>query len=145
MRGVDITQEELFSYRTLEERIPKHHPIRLFRSVVDVLLRSMDAELDGLYAKSGRYSIPPERLLRASLIQVVFTVRSERQLVQQIEYNLLYRWFVGLTQDEAVWDHSTFTANRERLLNETITRIFFDRVRGLSCAGSGGMAGTAVR
>lgn len=132
MRGLDITQEELFSYRTLEERIPKDHPIRIFRKVVDVLLRSMDAELEGLYAQTGRYSIPPERLLRASLIQVLFTVRSERQLVLQIEYNLLYRWFVGLTLDEAVWDHSTFTANRDRLLNETITRIFFGRVRGLA-------------
>lgn len=132
MRGLDITQEELFSYRTLEERIPIDHPIRIFRKVVDVLLRSMDAELEGLYAQTGRYSIPPERLLRASLIQVLFTVRSERQLVLQIEYNLLYRWFVGLTLDEAVWDHSTFTANRDRLLNETITRIFFGRVRGLA-------------
>ena len=132
MRGLDITQEELFSYRTLEERIPIDHPIRIFRKVVDVLLRSMDAELEGLYAQTGRYSIPPERLLRASLIQVLFTVRSERQLALQIEYNLLYRWFVGLTLDEAVWDHSTFTANRDRLLNETITRIFFGRVRGLA-------------
>lgn len=132
MRGADITQEELFSYRTLEERIPKNHPLRKLRAVVDILLTTMDADLDALYAKTGRASIPPERLLRASLIQVLFSLRSERQLVQQIEYNLLYRWFVGLTLDAVVWDHSTFSANRERLLNERIVRVFFDRVLALA-------------
>lgn len=128
MRGADITQEELFSYRTLEERIPADHPLRPLRAVVDILLKTMDAELDALYAGIGRESIPPERLLRASLIQVLFSIRSERQLVQQIDFNLLYRWFVGLTMDDTVWDHSTFSANRDRLLNERITRLFFDRV-----------------
>lgn len=128
MRGADITQEELFSYRTLEERIPQDHPLRPLRAVVNILLKTMDAELDALYARTGRESIPPERLLRASLIQVLFSIRSERQLVQQIDFNLLYRWFVGLTMDDAVWDHSTFSANRDRLLNERITRLFFDRV-----------------
>jgi transposase len=83
MRGADITQEELFNYRTLEERIPDSHPIRALRKVVDLLLKSMDAEFSELYAKTGRSSIPPERLLRASLLQVLFTIRSERQLVQQ--------------------------------------------------------------
>lgn len=128
MRGADITQEELFSYRTLEERIPAEHPLRPLRAVVDILLKTMDAELDALYAGIGRESIPPERLLRASLIQVLFSIRSERQLVQQIDFNLLFRWFVGLTMDDTVWDHSTFSANRDRLLNERITRLFFDRV-----------------
>lgn len=132
MRGADITQEELFSYRTLEERIPQSHPIRQLRKVVDLLLKSMDAEFSALYAKTGRRSIPPERLLRASLLQVLFTIRSERQLVQQIDFNLLYRWFVGLTLDGEVWDHSTFTANRDRLLNEKITRLFFGRVLALA-------------
>jgi len=132
MRGADFTQEELFSYRTLEERIPSSHPIRKLREVVDLLLKSMDAEFSVLYSKRGRQSIPPERLLRASLLQILFSIRSERQLVQQIDFNLLYRWFVGLTMDAEVWDHSTFTANRDRLLNEKITRVFFGRVLALA-------------
>ncbi|CAI8739244.1 IS5 family transposase [Methylocaldum szegediense] len=128
MRGADITQQELFSYRTLEERIPKAHPLRKLRAVVDRLLTTLDSELDALYARTGRESIPPERLLRASLIQVLFSIRSERQLAQQIEFNLLYRWFVGLTLDAEVWDHSSFSANRDRLLNKKISRQFFERV-----------------
>lgn len=99
MRGTDITQHELFSYRTLEDRIPLNHPLRKLRAVVDILLKTMNAELAALYARTGCESIPPERLLRASLIQVLFSIGSERQLVQQIDYNLLYRWFVGLTLD----------------------------------------------
>lgn len=132
MRGADITQEELFNYRTLEERMLDAHPIRALRKVVDLLLKIMDAEFSELYAKTGRRLIPPERLLRASLLQVLFTIRSERQLVQQIDFNLLYRWFVGLTLDGEVWDHSTFTANRDRLLNGKITRLFFGRVLALA-------------
>lgn len=132
MRGADITPTALFSYRTLEERIPREHPLRKFRRVVDGLLSTMDQELDALYAKTGRASIPPERLLRASLIQILYSIRSERQLVQHIDYNLLYRWFVGLDLDDAVWDHSTFSANRDRLLNEVIARSFFARVLALA-------------
>jgi len=128
MRGADVTQEDLFSYRTLEERIPADHPLRHLRKVVDILLTTMDAELDALYAKTGRESIPPERLLRASLIQILFSIRSERQRVQHLDFNLLYRWFVGLTLDDEVWDPSTFSANRERLLNERVCRVVFDRV-----------------
>ena len=128
MRGADITQAALFSYRSLEERIPSLHPLRKLRAVVDTILVSMDRELDALYARTGRDSIPPERLLRASLIQTLFSIRSERQLVNHIDYNLLYRWFVGLGMDEAVWNHSTFSANRDRLLNEAIARSFFARV-----------------
>lgn len=128
MRGADITQEELFSYRTLEARVPKHHPLRKLRAVVDILLATLDDEFDALYARRGRDSIPPERLLRASLLQVLLSIRSERQLVEHIDFNLLYRWFVGLTMDDDVWDHSTFSANRERLLNERISRLFFERV-----------------
>ncbi|WP_026610854.1 IS5 family transposase [Methylocaldum szegediense] len=128
MRGADITQQELFSYRTLEDRIPKDHPLRKLRAVVDILLTTLDSEFDALYARTGRESIPPERLLRASLIQVLFSIRSERQWVQQIEFYLLYRWFVGLTLDAEVWDHATFSANRDRLLNERISRQFFERV-----------------
>lgn len=132
MRGADITQEDLFSYRTLESRIPKKHPLRKLRQVVDLLLATLNDEFDALYARRGRDSIPPERLLRASLLQVLFSIRSERQLVEHIDFNLVYRWFVGLTMDDAVWDHSTFSANRDRLLNEKISRLFFERVLALA-------------
>lgn len=132
MRGADITQEELFSYRTLEARIPQKHPLRKLRKVVDLLLATLNDEFDALYARRGRDSIPPERLLRASLLQVLFSIRSERQLVEHIDFNLLYRWFVGLTMDDEVWDHSTFSANRDRLLNERISRLFFERVLALA-------------
>ena len=132
MRGADITQVTLFSYRTLEDRIPNAHPLRKLRVVVDAILATMDAEFNALYARTGRDSIPPERLLRASLIQTLFSIRSERQLVNHIDYNLLYRWFVGLGMDETVWSHSTFSANRDRLLNETIARSFFAKVLTLA-------------
>ena len=128
MRGADVTQASLFSYRTLEDRIPTKHPLRKLRLVVDAILATLREELDELYASTGRHSIPPERLLRASLIQTLFTIRSERQLVQHIDFNLLYRWFVGLNMDDAVWDHSTFSANRDRLLNEEIARAFFAKI-----------------
>ena len=111
MRGADITQIDLFSYRTLEERIPANHPLRKLRLVVDAILGSMDGELDGLYADLGRVSIPPERLLRASLLQTLFSIRSERQLVAHIDYNLLYRWFHNLSNSLARWGiESNFTA-----------------------------------
>ncbi len=132
MRGADITQVTLFSYRTLEDRIPNAHPLRKLRVVVDAILATMDSEFNALYAHTGRDSIPPERLLRASLIQTLFSIRSERQLVNHIDYNLLYRWFVGLGMDETVWSHSTFSANRDRLLNETIARSFFAKVLTLA-------------
>ena len=102
MRGADITQSSMFSYRTLEERIPKKHPLRQLRMVVDGLLATMNEELDAVYATTGRDSIPPERLLRASLIQTLHSIRSERALIDHIDYNLLYRWFVGLGMDEKV-------------------------------------------
>lgn len=132
MRGADVTQACLFSDRTLEDRIPTTHPLRKLRLVVDAILVSLHDELDALYASTGRHSIPPERLLRASLIQTLFTIRSERQLVQHIDFNLLYRWFVGLNMDDAVWDHSTFSAHRDRLLNEKVARAFFAKVLALA-------------
>ena len=128
MRGPDLQQHELFSYKTLEERVPADHPLRLVLVLVNGILKSMDAEFDRLYSAIGRPSIPPERLLRASLLQIFYTVRSERQLMEQLDFNLLFRWFVGLGMDEAVWDHSTFTHNRDRLLTESLTRDFFGRV-----------------
>jgi len=117
MRGPDLKQNDLFSYTTLEQRIPKDHPLRPLRELVDTILVSMDSDFEVLYSSLGRASIPPERLLRASLLQVIYTVRSERQLVEQIDFNLLFRWFVGLSVDERVWDHSTFSQNRDRLFN----------------------------
>lgn len=128
MRGPDLQQHELFSYKTLEERVPTEHPLRLILILVNGILKSMDAEFDRLYSAIGRPSIPPERLLRASLLQIFYTVRSERQLMEQLDFNLLFRWFVGLGMDEGVWDHSTFTHNRNRLLTERLTRDFFGRV-----------------
>ena len=119
MHSADVTQSSMFSFRTLEQRIPASHPLRKLRALVDGILASLHWELEKLYAKTGRPSIPPERLLRASLIQTLYSIRSERQLMQHIDYHLLYRWFVGLDMDDAVWDHSTFTKNRDRLLNET--------------------------
>jgi transposase len=132
MRSADVTQIAMFSYRTLEERIPPEHSLRKLRTLVDGILMTLHAELEALYAGSGRPSIPPERLLRASLLQTLYTIRSERQLVQHIEYNLLYRWFVGLDMDDPVWDHSSFTKNRERLLNEAVGRVFFGKVLELA-------------
>ena len=108
MRGQDVTQSLIFSYRTLAERIPESHPLRKLRAVVDEILLSMDDAFTAAYPRTGRARIAPERLLRASLVQVLFSIRSERQLVQHLEFNLLYRWFVGLNMDEAVWDHSSF-------------------------------------
>ena len=128
MRSADVTQSKMFSYRTLEQRIPASHPLRKLRVLVDGILATLHGEFEALYAKTGRPSIPPERLLRASLIQTLYSIRSERQLMQHIDYNLLYRWFVGLDMDDDVWDHSGFTKNRERLLNEAVSRAFFGKL-----------------
>jgi transposase len=108
MRSADVTQSKMFSYRTLEERIPASHPLRKLRALVDGILATLHADFEALYAKTGRPSIPPERLLRASLIQTLYSIRSERQLMQHIDYNLLYRWFVGLDMDDDVWGPQQF-------------------------------------
>ncbi|MCX8146669.1 MAG: transposase, partial [Azovibrio sp.] len=107
MRGKTIHQGAMFSYVSLEDRIPKNHPLRQLRLLVDAVLASMDKEFEAAYAQTGRPSVPPERLLKAMLLQILFTIRSERLLVESIDYNLLYRWFVGLAIDDPVWDHST--------------------------------------
>lgn len=132
MRTADTTQHTMFSYRSLEQRIPAGHPLRKLRVLVDGILGSMNGTFAKLYSHTGRPGIPAERLLRASLIQVLFSIRSERQLVQHIEYNLLYRWFVGLSMDEDVWAATTFTENRERLFTEDIMREFFNKVVALA-------------
>ena len=120
MRGSDQRSGELFSYVDIEARVPSRHPLRVIRSIVNDVLASLDAEFDKLYADTGRGSIPPERLLRAALLQAFFSIRSERLLMEQLDYNLLYRWFVGLGVDEAVWDHSVFSKNRDRLLEADV-------------------------
>jgi transposase len=125
MRGNESKQQPAFSYVSLEERVPADHPLRVIRRVVDEILVGMSKRFDSLYAEAGRPSIPPERLLRALLLQIFFSVRSERMLMQQLDYNLLFRWFVGLEIDEPVWNHAVFSKNRERLLNEEVAREFF--------------------
>lgn len=116
MRRTDEEQGAVFSYVGLEERVPKDHPLRGIRQMIDRALRELDSELARLYARGGRPSIPPERLIRAQLLQVLYSIRSERQLMEQMDYNLLFRWFVGLSMDDRVWDVTVFTKNRERLL-----------------------------
>ena len=128
MRGDDQQQSGMFSYVSLEERVPQEHPLRAIRKSVDEILRAMGREFDGLYAKTGRPSVPPERLLRAVLLQIFYSVRSERMLMEQLIYNLLFRWFVGLEMDEPVWNHAVFSKNRERVLNQEVAREFFRRV-----------------
>lgn len=128
MRGNEEKQIDAFSYVSMEDRIPAKHPIRPFKKMVNELLRDMDKEFDDLYADSGRPSIAPEYLLRASILQILYSVRSERQLMDQIDFNILFRWFVGLGMDAPVWDHSTFTKNRDRLLESEIAKLFFARV-----------------
>lgn len=124
MRGTDEASGSLFSYVDLEERIPARHPLRKIRQIVNDALDSLDPELDRLYSIEGRPSIPPERLIRASLIQILFSVRSERQLMEQMQYNLLFRWFVGLGIDDPVWVPTVFTKNRDRLLTTKMSRKF---------------------
>jgi transposase len=128
MRGEDAKQEAMFSYISAEKRVPAEHPLRAIRKLVDAVLQEMSPRFARLYAKNGRPSIAPERLLRALLLQVFYSVRSERLLMEQLDYNLLFRWFVGLTMDDAVWHHAVFSHNRERLLNEELAEVFFQRV-----------------
>lgn len=128
MRGVDITQEALFTSVKLDDFVSKDHPLRAVKPIFDHALKAMDWKFSSIYSEFGRESIPPERLLRALLLQVLFSICSERQLVEQIQYNLLYRWFIGLTIDDSVWDHSTFTANRDRLIDNDVIAELFDEI-----------------
>jgi len=128
MRGDERVQAGIFSYVTLEQRVPQDHPLREIRSLTDVVLRSLSAEFDQMYAASGRPSIAPEYVLRALLLQAFYSVRSERQLVEQLDYNLLFRWFVGLGMDDAVWNHAVFSKNRDRLLTSEVAQQFFAEV-----------------
>jgi transposase len=128
MRGEDNQQGGIFSYRTAEDRIAADHPLRPMRGMVDEALQGLSPRFARMYSKHGRPSIAPEKLLRALLLQVLYTIRSERQLMEQLDYNILYRWFVGLDMDEAVWDVTVFTKNRERLLKSEVADGFFDQV-----------------
>ena len=128
MHGGDAKTEALFSYVSCERRVPLDHPLRPIRKIVDEALVALSAEFEKLYAKLGRASIAPEKLLRALLLQAFYSVRSERQLMEQLDYNLLFGWFVGLSLDAAVWDVSVFTKNRERLIAGDIAAKFMAAV-----------------
>ena len=128
MRGLEKRQNTLFSYVSLEDRVPREHPLRRLRVLVNGILASMNSLLEERYSHTGRPSIPPEQLLRALLLQILFTVRRERQLMEQLDYNLLYRWFIGLGVDDPVWDRTVFSINRDRLLGTDLAREFFNRV-----------------
>ena len=129
MRGDEQQQEPMYSYRTTEMRVPADHPLRSLRRMCDEALRKLSPGLERLYAKTGRPSIAPELLLRALLLQALYAIRSERMLMEQLDYNLLFRWFVGLTMDAAVWDATVFTKNRDRLIAGEVAQEFFLAVR----------------
>lgn len=128
MRGIENNQESMFSYVSTETRIPSDHPLRSVRKMADQVLREMDATFEYQYSLIGRPSIPPEYLIRATLLQIFHSIRSERLLMEQLNYNLLFRWFVGLSVDEEVWNHSTFSKNRDRLLTGMAANEFFAKV-----------------
>lgn len=150
MRGEDRRAKDLFSYVGLEERIPADHPLRAIRTLSDAALKGLSRDFNKLYARDGRPSIPPERLLRALLLQAFYTVRSERQLMEQLDYNLLFRWFVGLSIDDPVWNASVFCKNRDRLLDGNIAAKFFagvlnlPQVRGLLSSEHFSVDGTLI-
>jgi transposase len=128
MRSKDKQQRGMWSYVSDEERIPQDHPLRAISAMTDVILKELSPRFTPLYSRHGRPSIPPERLLRALLLQALYSIRSERMLVEQLNYNILFRWFVGINMDEPVWHATSFTKNRDRLLEGDIARLFFDGV-----------------
>ena len=128
MRGKDEQQLDVFSYISPEQRVPQDHPLRSLRAMTDEALQQLRPRFNSLYAKTGRPSIAPEKLLRALLLQALYSVRSERMLMEQLDYNLLFRWFVGLNMDEMVWVATVYTKNRDRLLEGDVAEAFFDEV-----------------
>lgn len=128
MRGADVMQESLFTIKRLNDFVPKAHPLRDIRELLNTALRQMDSDFNAMYADRGRYSIAPEKLLRALVLQTLYGIRSERQLCEHLEYNLLYRWFVGISMDDTVWDHSSFTTNRDRLIGHDAVRTLFSHI-----------------
>lgn len=133
MRGTENKQSTMFSYLSQEDRVPQNHPMRKLREMVDPILKAMSSQFNRMYADGvGRPSIPPEYLLRASLVQILYTIRSERLLMEELDYNLMFRWFVGLSMDDEVWDHSVFSKNRDRLLEADIAIKFLNQVLALA-------------
>jgi len=130
MRGTDQQQSHVFSYISPEQRVRKDHPLRPIRTMVDEILKQLSPQFHKMYAKVGRPSIPPEQLLRAQLLQMLYSVRSERLLMEEMDYNILFRWFVGLNLDDPVWDATVFTKNRDRLLEAEVAKEFLARVVG---------------
>ena len=130
MRGDDHQQADMYSYLSPEQRVRENHPLRKIRAMADEALKNMSERFDGMYAKTGRPSIPPEKLLRAQLIQMLYSIRSERLLMEEIDYSMLFRWFVGMNLDEPVWDPTVFTKNRNRLLEGDVAREFLAKVVG---------------
>src|SRR5215471_14033225 len=128
MRGIDHQQADMYSYLSPEARVRADHPLRAIRTMADQALKSMSERFETMYAKTGRPSIPPEKLLRAQLIQMLYSVRSERLLMEEIDYSMLYRWFVGMNLDDPVWDATVFTKNRDRLLEGDVAREFLMEV-----------------
>src|SRR5215472_1869757 len=128
MRGVDQQQADMYSYISPESRVRADHPLRKIRAMADEALNNMSARFDAMYAKIGRPSIPPEKLLRAQLVQMLYSIRSERLLMEEIDYSMLFRWFVGMNLDEPVWDATVFTKNRNRLLEGDVAREFLSEV-----------------
>src|SRR5215472_9502485 len=128
MRGQDNQQSDMFSYLSPEQRVRPDHPLRAIRAMADLALWSMSLRFDEMYSQMGRPSIPPEKLLRAQLLQILYSVRSERLLMEEIDYSVLFRWFVGMNMDEAVWDVTVFTKNRDRLLDGDVAREFLCEV-----------------
>ena len=130
MRGDDRQQGAMFSYLSPEQRVPADHPLRPIRQMVDEVLKGLSGRFDRMYAEMGRPSIAPEKLLRALLLQILYSIRSERLLMEQLDYNLLFRWFVGLNMDDAVWVPTVFSKNRDRLLEGDVAHAFFAAVQG---------------
>lgn len=128
MRGSDSKTEALFTYVTPESFVPKDHPLRAIRKMADTALEGMDELFDSIYATTGRSSIPPEKLLKAQLLMILYSIRSNRQLVEQIHYNFLFRWFLGMALDEKIWDHSSFSKNNERLIGSEVAAVFLSRI-----------------
>lgn len=128
MRGADVTQEGLFIVRKTSDYVPREHPLIEIREIVNVALRDMDRLFESMYEERGRYSVPPEWLLRGLMLQALYGIRSERLLCEQLGYNMLYRWFVGLGMEDVAWDHSTYTQNRDRLIEHDVIRELFGRV-----------------
>src|SRR3954465_10421892 len=128
MRGVDHQQSQMFSYLSPETRVRKDHPLRAIRLMVDDVLAQLSGKFDSMYASAGRPSIAPEKLLRALLLQMLYSIRSERLLMEELDYSVLYRWFVGLSLDDPIWDATTFTKNRDRLLDGDVADAFFAEV-----------------